>query len=133
MTSLDSINALPTGNVANSSPAPSKVDASVRSTAPAKDSGKSDAAGVAAANNQASQDKTLVANAVEEVKKAVATTASNLQFSIDDDTGKTVVKIVDEASQQVIRQIPSKEMLELAKALGEGCGSKSGLLLKNEA
>jgi len=41
----------------------------------------------------------------------------NLEFSLDDSTGKVVVKVVARDSGEVIRQIPSETALELAKSL----------------
>jgi len=42
---------------------------------------------------------------------------NSLQFSIDEDTGKTVVKVVDLTTQEVIKQIPTEEAIAIAKAL----------------
>lgn len=52
-----------------------------------------------------------------------------LLFSIDKDTGTTVVKVVDTETEEVIKQIPSEEMLALAKALDQ----LRGLLVKQKA
>jgi len=68
-------------------------------------------------------------SAVEKVQKFVSTATSDVQFSIDKDTGSTVVKVVDRNTQEVLRQIPSKEMLEMAKAIDR----LQGLLVKNQA
>lgn len=54
--------------------------------------------------------------------------ARNLLFSIDDDSGRTIVKVVDNATKEVIRQIPSEEILSIAKALDR----LKGLLIKQE-
>lgn len=54
---------------------------------------------------------------------------NNLQFNIDQDTGQTVVKIMDSATKEVIKQIPSEDMLVLAKALDQ----LKGLLVKQKA
>ncbi|AUH49683.1 flagellar biosynthesis protein FlaG [Chromobacterium sp. ATCC 53434] len=54
---------------------------------------------------------------------------SSLQFSVDKDTGSTVVKVVDKDNNKVIRQIPSEEALRIAKAIGDF----KGLLLKDKA
>lgn len=73
-----------------------------------------------------------VAEAMENLKQAVAGVsdmARNLQFSIDEDTGRTVVKIVDPETQEVIRQIPSEQLLSIAKSLA----SSTGLLVKQQA
>jgi flagellar protein FlaG len=67
--------------------------------------------------------------AVKKVAEAVQATGSTLEFTIDQDTDKTVVKIVDNQTQQVIRQIPSQEMLDIAKAIDK----IQGLLLRQKA
>ena len=67
--------------------------------------------------------------AMGEVKKALAPVARNLQFSLDTETGRTVVKVVDSSTNEVIRQIPSEELLNLAKTLDKF----TGLLLKQKA
>ena len=67
--------------------------------------------------------------AVGKIQEFVKAAASDLEFSIDEDSGRTVVKVVERESQKVIRQIPSQEMLDLAKALD----TLQGLLIKQEA
>ena len=69
-----------------------------------------------------------VLQAVEEVRAAIEPVAQNLLFSIDDDTGRTVIKIIDSSNDEVIRQIPSEEMLAISKALDK----LQGLLIKQE-
>lgn len=72
-------------------------------------------------------------NAMKEVEKAVAPMAQELQFSIDKDTNKTVVKIMDTATNKVVRQIPSEEVMELAKSIGEMQDKMQGLLVQQKA
>lgn len=67
--------------------------------------------------------------AMQEIRRVVAPVAQSLQFSIDEATGKTVVRVVDSATQEVIRQIPSEEVLAIARALDR----LQGLLLKGKA
>lgn len=67
--------------------------------------------------------------ALEEVEKAVAPMAQSLQFSLDKDSGKTVVKVMDTDTNEVIRQIPSEEVLAISKAVDK----LKGLLLKQQA
>lgn len=43
-----------------------------------------------------------------------------LQFSIDQDSGQTVIKVMDSETQEVIRQIPGEEALQFARTLNEG-------------
>ncbi len=45
-----------------------------------------------------------------------------LEFRIDEITGKTVVTVMDRESEEIIRQIPSEELLVLAQRLKEGGG-----------
>ena len=52
-----------------------------------------------------------------------------IQFSLDEDTGKTVVKVIDLATKDVIRQFPSEEMLAIAKAIDQ----MKGLLVQQKA
>ncbi len=70
-----------------------------------------------------------VKQAVDQVQQIVRPLAQSLQFSIDEDTHNTVVKIVDTETNKVIRQIPSEEMLQMAKALD----NFTGLLMKQQA
>ena len=67
--------------------------------------------------------------ALEEVEKAVAPMAQSLQFSLDKDAGRTVVKVMDTDTNEVIRQIPSEEVLAISKAVDK----LKGLLIKQQA
>lgn len=67
--------------------------------------------------------------AVAEIRKAVAPVARNLQFFIDKETGKTIVKIVDAETNEVIRQIPGDEVIAIARAIDR----MQGLLIKQKA
>ena len=71
-----------------------------------------------------------VQNAVKSLEQLVKNKAPNsLAFSIDDNSGKTVVRVSDAKTGEMIRQIPSEEMLELARSLDK----MQGMLLKQEA
>ncbi len=57
---------------------------------------------------------------LEDVVKDVAQIVRrDLNFSIDRDSGMTVVKVIDPSSKEVVRQIPPEEMLALARRLAE--------------
>lgn len=66
---------------------------------------------------------------VDRARAAVREVASNLEFSVDGDTGKTVVRVVDTSTQELIRQIPSEEMLSIARHMDR----LEGLLIKSKA
>jgi len=71
-----------------------------------------------------------VQKAVQSLKQLIETKAPNsLSFSIDETTGKAVVRITDVETGEMIRQIPSEEMLEIARALDK----MQGMLLKQQA
>jgi len=71
-----------------------------------------------------------VQKAVESLKQLVEAKAPNsLAFSIDDSTGKTIVTITDAETGDMIRQIPSEEMLEIARSLD----MMQGMLLQQKA
>lgn len=77
----------------------------------------------------AEPNKTEVQAAAIKAEEFVQSINSALQFSVDDSTGSTVVKVIDQLTNEVIRQIPSEEMLEIAKALDR----IRGLLVRNKA
>lgn len=81
----------------------------------------------AKAAKPASQDQ--LKTAVKSVREYVQPFNNNLEFSINDDIDSVVVKIVDIATKEVIRQIPSEEMIAIAKALD----SIKGLFIKQMA
>ncbi|WP_418135240.1 flagellar protein FlaG [Psychromonas sp. GE-S-Ul-11] len=46
----------------------------------------------------------------------------NLSFSIDDELGKSVIIVKDSDSDEVIRQIPSEELVVLRKKMDDVAG-----------
>ena len=58
-----------------------------------------------------------VRQAVEAVKMAVEPVARDLHFTVDKETGKTIISVVDSATKEVIRQIPGEEIVAIAKAI----------------
>lgn len=83
----------------------------------------------ASSPNAGAEQKQQVEAAVKAVKEFIQPMASNLAFEMDDDSGRTVIKITEASSGELIRQIPSEEMLEIAKALDR----LQGLLVKQKA
>lgn len=56
---------------------------------------------------------------VSELEAYVQNTQRNLDFQVDDKTGRVVVKVIDATDDSVIRQIPSEEMLAISHRLQE--------------
>ncbi|MDC7691972.1 flagellar protein FlaG [Vogesella indigofera] len=70
-----------------------------------------------------------LADAIKKLNDTVRLYNGDLEFSVDDDTQRRVVKVIDKSTKELIRQIPSPEVLRIAKAIDEF----SSLLLKDEA
>ncbi len=70
-----------------------------------------------------------VEQALDKVKQVMTAKASALTFTVDDKSGDTIVRVVDSDTGEVIRQIPSKELVEIARALDK----MQGMLLKQSA
>ena len=70
-----------------------------------------------------------IQQAVRDIQRAVEPVANNLNFSIDQESGKTVIRVVDSATQELIRQIPSEELMSISRALNR----LAGLLLQEKA
>lgn len=73
-----------------------------------------------------------VSQAVSQLNQSPQARAQGLEFSIDKDSKRTVVKVIDQTTKEVLRQIPSPEALEIAKSLGNASHS-AGLLIKQTA
>ncbi len=86
------------------------------------------AADVAVAAKQASVEQ--VKRAAEVINKALRQSNRNLEFRLDEGTNRVVVKLTDTETGEVIRQIPSDEMLAISRAIGE---LQQGLLLRQKA
>ncbi len=70
-------------------------------------------------------------NAVNHANKVLEAKApSEARFSVDKDTGITVVKLLDKETGETIRQIPNQEMLEIAKSIDS---QLKGRLIKQQA
>lgn len=70
-----------------------------------------------------------VSSAVKILRDYVQSLQREFQFTVDEATGRTVIKIVDGDSNKVVRQIPQEEILALVANIKEA----RGLLLKEEA
>jgi len=67
--------------------------------------------------------------AVERINQSLPPSDQGIEFSIDEDSDRVIVKVVDRETREVLRQMPSKEALDIAKALDR----TQGLLIKLEA
>ena len=109
--------------------APASYAGSANPGAPASSGGSASAA--------ASSTQIFTATSAEEprneqLQKAMSAVnkfiepAGNIEFQIDEQSGRTVMRLVDKETGSVLRQLPSEEMLALARALAK----LSGLVIK---
>lgn len=85
--------------------------------------------------NQNGEKQTDVKPSLESVKKAadkgnslLQSVNRNLQFKVDDSTKELVVKIIDSESGDVVRQIPSEEMLAFIRRMQELEGQQGSVI-----
>jgi flagellar protein FlaG len=64
-------------------------------------------------------DREALHSAVNDIQMFVQTLKRNLEFSIDDTSGRVVVKVIASDSGEVVRQIPSETVLKLAHSLSD--------------
>lgn len=88
-----------------------------------------EAASHAAASVARPVDRGQLKEAVEKVNKTIRALSQDLQFTVDEQTGIDLVKVVDKETKEVIRQIPSEEMVAIAKRLDE----LRGLIIRQKA
>jgi flagellar protein FlaG len=63
------------------------------------------------------------------INHAMQSMSLGLEFSVDRSTNQTVVRVVDQETDEVILQIPSEEAMDIARALDR----IQGLLLQQKA
>lgn len=74
-------------------------------------------------------DGEQVKEAARQINEQLNALRQGLEFSVDEATGSTVVRVVDGETGQTIRQIPSEEVLAISRSLER----LQGVLLKQEA
>ena len=82
------------------------------SAGPASSAARAEAAAVSPEPTRAQLEQ-----AVAQANRQMTAVAPSLQFEIDPDTHVVVIRLVDRQDQRVLRQVPSPEMLAIARAL----------------
>jgi len=67
--------------------------------------------------------------ALKQINDTMKKLSQDLEFTLDEDSERPVVKVVDQQTKEIIRQIPTQEALEIAKALDR----VQGLLIRQKA
>ena len=74
-------------------------------------------------------DVAQLKEAIAAANQSVASHGSSVEFSVDPQHGTTIVKVVDTSTGQLIRQMPSEEMIAIANALDQF----QGMLIRRKA
>jgi flagellar protein FlaG len=74
-------------------------------------------------------DAALLGSLVWEMNEALRTIDTSLEFSLHEDSGRIVVRVIDSDNGDLIRQFPSAEALSIAEALTR----LQGALIKDQA
>lgn len=132
--SISNLMTLPTSTVVAASAQRAAGEGTAQQAAETSDPSKIAGQKELQATDQQKQDNKEVSKdsaqqAANKLQDFVAAIGTSLRFTVDEDSGSTVIKVMDPDTQQILRQIPSKEALELSKALD----NFKGLLVKQQA
>ena len=81
------------------------------------------------AREETAIDPAVLREATSRINQTIQNMGKNLQFTVDAESGEKVVKVVDTTTKETIRQIPSEEVLAIAKAMDK----LQGLLIHEKA
>lgn len=88
-------------------------------TTAAADGNKLPPAGKPAPQAAASSEMPAIEKAVEQINAYLRDSKREIEFHVDRDSGRTIMRITD-ARGEVVRQVPSEEVLQIATTLGGG-------------
>jgi len=110
--------------------APDVSQAKVTDTATATPTSNSSQPKTNGSTNKAKPSDEDIKRATEDLQQRVNKLTPELKFSIDKSSGEAVITLTDRNTDEVIRQIPSKEALELTRAMDQ---YQRGLILNRQA
>ncbi len=61
-----------------------------------------------------------IEQAIKQIQDYLASSSRELHFQVDDATGRTVIRVTNPQTGEVIRQIPSEELLRISASLKAG-------------
>lgn len=76
-------------------------------------------ASLQAVEQSAEVDRNTLETAVTDIQDFVQSVSRDINFQLDDSSGRVVINVTERSSGDVIRQIPSEEALRLAENLTE--------------
>ncbi|MFT7259373.1 MULTISPECIES: flagellar protein FlaG [unclassified Pseudoalteromonas] len=106
------------GEVTSSYQAPSQVKQNV-------DEQKNTTTPAAASNNEVSKTELSpekLEKVVQQLQDFMGEMNRSLQFKVDEDSGRNVIKVIDKESGDLVKQYPSEEVLGIVAKLAEATG-----------
>lgn len=74
-------------------------------------------------------DRADLANAVDKINEKVQRVLREIKFSVDDKSDRVVIKVIDQQTKEVIREIPPEQIIQMAQDLDKS----QGMLLHEKA
>lgn len=85
-----------------------------------------------AGGGQQPVDPRELQEAVSKLNEHAQSLQRSLEFGIDDDSGRSIITVIDSETREVIRQIPSEITLSIAKRL-HAFSDETGVLMSETA
>lgn len=86
-------------------------------------------------NPQQAEKQDEAISQIEEFKNFNQSIDRSLQFKVDEELGVTIVRVIDKETDELVRQFPPEELINLSKRLkelNEEGQAASGILLKEK-
>ena len=112
------INSAQKGEVTSSYQAPAQVKQNV-------DEQKNTTTPTAVSRNEASETELSpekLEKVVQQLQDFMGEMNRSLQFKVDEDSGRNVIKVIDKESGDLVKQYPSEEVLGIVAKLAEATG-----------
>ena len=73
-------------------------------------------------SSSATDEKEIIQKNVEHINAKVQNIQRDLQFSVDDESGRTIIRVIDSETQETIRVIPPEDINGIAQRLTDSSG-----------
>lgn len=110
-------------------PGPSTMASGDRGSVRADGVAKDAVQPAAPAAKTAPYDQEELGKAVDKINEKVQQVMREIKFSVDDKSDRVVIKVIDQATKEVIREIPPEDIIDVAEKLEQF----RGVLLQEKA
>lgn len=114
------------GRAANTGPSPAvKAPSGARGVEAAKDAVKE----TAAVEKTVVYDQEDLHRALDKINEKVQQVMREIKFSVDEKSDRVVIKVIDQSTKEIIREIPPEAVIDMAEQLDRA----QGVLIKEKA